>query len=79
MGGGGEVVEEICEGYHLKLADGPFEILMNELGIKPPKEVENLPDDLDLDWFEKLLDDMGKGRKGKSTLKNGAARNVGIK
>jgi hypothetical protein len=56
------------EGYHLKLADGPFEILMKELGIEPPKEVEGLPSDLDIDWFKKLLDDLGKDRKGKSTL-----------
>jgi len=27
---------KIGEGYHLKLADGPFEILMRELGITPP-------------------------------------------
>jgi len=66
------------EGYHLKVADGPFEILMNELGIEPPKEVENLPDDLDLDWFKKLLDDMGKGRKGKSTLKKWCCPECGL-
>ena len=73
------IVEGICEGYHLKLADGPFEFLMNELGIKPPKEVENLPDDLGLDWFKKLLDDMGKGRKGKSTLKKWCCPECGHK
>ena len=27
---------KIGEGYHLKLADGAFEILMRELGIAPP-------------------------------------------
>ncbi len=27
---------KIGEGYHLKLADGPFAILMRELGIAPP-------------------------------------------
>ncbi len=60
---------KLGEGYHLKLADGPFGILMKELGVSPPKEVEQLTDDLDLDWFKKLLDDLGKDRKGKSTLK----------
>lgn len=70
---------KLGEGYHLKLADGPFEILMNELGIEPPKEVENLPDELDIDWFKKLPDDLGKDRKGKSTLKKWCCPECGLK
>ena len=61
------------------MADGPFKILMNELGITPPIEVEHLPDDLDLDWFKKLLDDLGKDRKGKSTLKKWCCSECGLK
>lgn len=30
---------KLGEGYHLKLVDGPFAILMNKLVIEPPKEV----------------------------------------
>ena len=54
------------EGWHLKLADGPFEQLMNELGIEKPKERPK--GDLDKDWFKWLLDFKGKKRKGRSTL-----------
>jgi len=69
---------KIGEGYHLKAADGPFAILMNELGIEPPKDVEKLPEDLDIDWFKKFLDELGKGRKGKSSLKKWCCPECGM-
>jgi hypothetical protein len=54
-------------GYHLRLADGPFAILMRELGISPP-DLKDKPENLDIDWFKWLLDFLGKSRKGTSTL-----------
>ena len=58
---------KLGEGYHLKLADGPFALLMKELGIEPPN-LEEKPDDTNIDWFKWLLDYFGKERKGTSTL-----------
>jgi hypothetical protein len=58
---------KLGEGYHLQLADGPFAILMKELGIEPPN-LEVKPDELNIDWFKWLLDFEGKGKKGTSTL-----------
>jgi hypothetical protein len=55
------------KGYHQELADEPFSILMNELGIGPPN-LEGNPEDLDIDWFKWLLDFLGKGKKGTLTL-----------
>lgn len=55
-------------GCHLKLADGAFSLLMNELGIKPP-DLSRKPEKLDKDWFKWYLDSQGKRMKGKSTLK----------
>lgn len=59
---------KLGEGYHLKLADGPFALLMNELGIKPPQEVEQLPPELMIDWFKLLSDLLGNKPKGRSSL-----------
>lgn len=42
---------KLGEGWHTQLADGPFEILMNELGITKPEGTEKLPGDLNIDWF----------------------------
>jgi hypothetical protein len=39
------------EGYHLKLADEPFSIVMKKLGIEPPN-LEGKPEDLNIDWFK---------------------------
>jgi hypothetical protein len=54
-------------GCHIKLADGPFALLMKELGTPPP-ELNSKPEDLDIDWFKWFLDSLGKGRKGTSSL-----------
>lgn len=51
---------------------------MYELGIEPPKELEKLPEELEIDWFKKLLDESGKGRKGKSTLKKWCCPECGM-
>ncbi len=40
---------------------------MKELGIEPPN-LEQKPDDTNIDWFKWLLDYLGKERKGTSTL-----------
>jgi hypothetical protein len=66
------------EGYHLRQADGPFAVMMKELGIVPP-DVGEKPDDLDLDWFKWLLDFLGKGRKGTSTLTKWTCPECGLK
>ena len=58
---------KLGEGYHLKLADGLFDLLMQELGIEKP-DLTAKPDELDLDWFKWLLDFLGKARKGTSSL-----------
>ena len=58
---------KLNEGYHLKLADGPFAILMKELGIASP-DLSEKPEDLNIDWYKWLLDFLGKGKKGTSTL-----------
>lgn len=54
-------------GCHTRLADGPFALLMKELGIEPP-DVANQPEGLRADWFKWLLDFLGKERKGRSSL-----------
>jgi hypothetical protein len=66
------------EGYHLRLADGPFAILMKELGIEPP-DLKDKPDELDIDWFKWLLDFLGKGKKGTSTLTKWECPECGLK
>jgi hypothetical protein len=70
---------KLGEGYHLQLASGVFELLMNELGIQKPEGIDKLPPDLQVDWFKKLLDDLGKDRKGTSTLKLWCCPNCGLK
>jgi len=52
------------EGYHLKLVDGAFEILMRELGIVPP-DLSQQPPDVDWDWYKWQLDFLGKKPKGR--------------
>ena len=64
-------------GCHIKLADGPFAILMNELGVKPP-DISQKPDDLTFDWFKWMLDSIGKSRKGTSTLKKWTCPECGL-
>ena len=49
-------------GCHTRLADGPFALLMKELGIQPP-DLNQKPDDLDMDWFKWLLDYSGKRKE----------------
>jgi len=58
---------KLGEGYHLKVADGPFAVLMKELGVEPP-DLSQKPPDIDWDWFKWLLDYFGKKPKGKSSL-----------
>lgn len=64
------------EGYHIKLADGPFEVLMNELGIEKPKELPG--GEFDIDWFKWLQDFKGKKRKGRSTLNKWCCPECGL-
>jgi len=54
-------------GCHTRLADGPFALLMKELGIEPP-DISQKPEDISIDWFKWFLDSLGKRRKGKSSL-----------
>jgi len=54
-------------GYHTKLADGPFALLMKELGIEPP-ELPETDEQPDIDWYKWFLDIQGKRRKGRSSL-----------
>jgi hypothetical protein len=58
----------IGAGYHIKLADGPFAILMEELGINSP-DLRKLEKEIAKDWFLEWLKSQDKERKGKSTLK----------
>lgn len=69
---------KLGEGYHLRLADGAFEILMNEMGIPKPKGLEEIPPDIDIDWFKFLSDFFGKDRKGTSTLKKWRCETCGL-
>lgn len=69
---------KLGEGYHLKLADGPFAILMKELGIEPPN-LDAKPGDLNIDWFKWLQDYSGKGKKGTSTLSKWECPECGLK
>lgn len=55
------------QGYHTCLADGPFALLMNELGIEPP-ELPKTDEEPNMDWYKWFLDFQGKRRKGKSSL-----------
>jgi hypothetical protein len=66
------------EGYHLKLADGPFAIRMNELGINPP-DLKEKPDDTDIGWFKWQLDFQGKAKNGTSTLSKWECPECGLK
>ena len=58
---------KLGQGYHLKVADGPFEILMKEMGIDKPKLSE--PNEKkNMDWYKWSLDIKGERRKGQSSL-----------
>ena len=54
-------------GCHTRLADGPFALLMNEMGIEPPK-LPIMDEEPNMDWYKWFLDYEGKRRKGKSSL-----------
>ena len=54
-------------GYHTRLADGPFAVLMDEIGINPP-DFPKQKEEINIDWFKWYLDKLGKRRKGKSSL-----------
>ena len=54
-------------GYHTQIADGPFALLMNELGIEHPK-LPKIDEEPNMDWYKWFLDIQGKRRKGKSSL-----------
>jgi hypothetical protein len=69
---------ELGTGIHLRLADGPFELLMDELGIEKPSNLPGLPPDLSIDWFRWLLKFQGKERKGRSTLKKWSCPECGL-
>ncbi len=55
-------------GYHTRLADGAFAILMNELGIESP-DLEKQMKEFGKNWFIAWMDSQDKRRKGKSSLK----------
>ena len=55
------------QGYHTRLADGPFSLLMKELGIDPP-ELPKAKEEPNIDWYKWFLDIQGKSRKGQSSL-----------
>ena len=55
------------KGYHTQIADGPFAVLMNELGIEPP-ELPKSDEEPNMDWYKWFLDIQGKRRKGRSSL-----------
>jgi len=59
---------KLDEGFHTKLADEPFAVLMKELGVEQPEELPTLPPELNIDWFKWLLKELGKEKKGISTL-----------
>ena len=69
---------KIGEGYHLKLADGAFAVVMKELGISQP-DLSQQPPDLDWDWFKWFLDAMGKKPKGRSSLRKWECPECGLK
>ncbi len=69
---------KIGEGYHLQLADGPFAVLMKELGIPPP-DLSQQPTDINWDWFKWLLDFRGKKPKGRSSLTKWECPECGLK
>lgn len=52
-------------GCHVAVADGVFAQLMHELGIERPEDV---PTAENMDWFKALIDLLGKGKKGRSSL-----------
>ena len=54
-------------GYHTRLADGPFALLMNELGIEAP-QLPKTDEEPNMDWYKWFLDIQGKRRKGRSSL-----------
>jgi len=56
------------KGYHTRLADGTFALLMSELGIEQP-ELPKTDKEPNMDWYKWFLDTQGKRRKGKSSLK----------
>jgi len=54
-------------GYHTHLADGPFALLMREMGIEPP-DLPKTDEEPNMDWYKWFLDFQGKRRKGRSSL-----------
>jgi hypothetical protein len=54
-------------GCHIKLADGPFALVMKEMGIEPPG-LENKPEKFETDWFKWFHDSQNEKRKGRSSL-----------
>lgn len=63
-------------GYHLKLADGVFALVMKEINIGSP-DLSKRTMSFDTDWFYWYLDTGGK-RKGKSTLHKWACPVCGL-
>jgi hypothetical protein len=64
-------------GCHTKLADGVFAQLMGELGIDPP-DLSQKPDALNTDWFKWFLGDLGKSKKGRSSLSKWTCPECGL-
>ena len=64
-------------GCHVRVADGPFALLMKELGIEQPDNFGQ-PDEKKLDWFKWNLKTNGKSRKGVSTLKKWTCPECGL-
>jgi hypothetical protein len=55
------------QGYHTCLADGPFALVMKEMGVEPP-ELPQTDEEPNMDWYKWFLDFQGKRRKGRSSL-----------
>jgi len=55
------------QGYHTRLADGPFAVLMKEMGIESP-ELPKIDEEPSMDWYKWFLDFQGRRRKGQSSL-----------
>lgn len=68
---------KLGEGYHLRLADGVFADLMKDLGIPAP-DLSRRTMGIDLDWFSWYLDNLGKKKKGKSSLQKWTCPECGL-
>jgi hypothetical protein len=64
-------------GFHTRLADGSFALLMKELGIQPPDLLQK-PEVMKIDWFKWYFDTHGEKRKGRSSLQHWVCPECGL-